>query len=329
MDTISVAALSGLASLIGAMFPAIALVAIAFRTRFSHTFLMHRLWQIVFSPREIEDPVVKQHIEEETVVASFRTRYNIPIDLPTQAHKLIHWAKAHDVSMPAIGACGSYFDFKLCEIRKKLPSQRRVSALAIFVVFLGGCALMLLALGTNNSVLAQFKESKRHFLVNRDAATPLFPRGPTITRGTCVNTKSAEAAPESFSIADREILCKTFFEDQEIKETATFLKEGLRAQRLLLGGLLLVTLVAATIFFWTVQELRATYRLRKALGERPSAPRHDQSEAPSTANPGSPHRSRPVETGIAPAALLNAPRQSSRTRPYRRRQRSRAKLQEA
>ncbi len=287
METISIAALTGLASLVGALFPAIALVAIAFRTRSSHTFLMHRLWQIVFSPREIEDPVVKQHIDEETVVASFRTRYNIPIDLPAQAHKLIHWAKAHNLSMPAIGACGYYFDFRLCEIRKKLPSRRRTTALAIFVVFLGGCALMLLALGMNNSVLAQFKESKRHFLVNHDAATPLFPRGPAITRSTCVNMKSTEATPESFSVADREIICNAFIEEKERAATSTFLKEGLRAQRFFLGGLLFVTLVVATIFFWTVQELRATYRLEKALREKlDPVSGHNQNEPPSAASLG-------------------------------------------
>lgn len=178
MESISIAALSGLASLITALFPAVALIAIAFRTRFSHTFLMYRLWQLVFNPREIEDSVVKQHIEEETVVATFRTRYNIRIDLPAQGHKLIHWAKARDLPMPAIGACGYYFDLKLCEIRKNLPSQRRMNALAVFVMFLGGCALMLLAVGMNSSVLAQLKESERYFWVNGDVATPLFPQGP-------------------------------------------------------------------------------------------------------------------------------------------------------
>ena len=210
MELVSIAALSGIVGLATALFPVLAIIVIASRTRASHTFLVHRLWQLFFNPREIEDPVVKKHIDEETIVAFFRTRYNIRIELPAQAHKLIHWAKDRDLSMPAIGACGQYFDFRLCEIRKTLPSARRTRALAVFVVFLGACGLMLLTLGTSNSVLAQFKEGKRYFLVNRDAATPLFPRGPVITRSICTAKTAVPTTPGSFSAAEQEIVCKGF-----------------------------------------------------------------------------------------------------------------------
>jgi hypothetical protein len=268
MQPISIPALSELAKLIGVLFPVIALIATISRTRSTHTFLRYRLWQLVFSPRDIDDPVFRQHIDEETVVAAFRTRYNILVDLPAQAHRIIHWAKAHSVSVPAIGACGYYFDFKLCDIRKKLPSPRRMKALAFAVVILGMLAVVLLWFASGNSVLAQFKESKQYFLVNRDTATPLFPQGPAVTRASCQKGPPAKASPLGFSVADQRFICTAFVDEAESSATAKFLKDGLRAQRWLLGSFLVVVLAVAIIFFWTVQELRATYRLQHVLAER-------------------------------------------------------------
>ncbi|MGJ7566422.1 DUF6216 family protein [Variovorax sp. GB1R11] len=286
MQPISIPALSELAKLIGVLFPVIALIATVSRTRSTHTFLRYRLWQLVFSPREIDDPVFRQHIDEETVVAAFRTRYNILVDLPAQAHRIIHWAKARNVSVPAIGACGYYFDFKLCEIRKKLPSPRRTKVLAFAVVTLGMLAVVLLAFASGNSVLAQFKESKRYFLVNRDTATPLFPQGPVVTKASCQKGTPPEANPLGFSVADQRFICTAFIDEAESSATAKFLNDGLRAQRWLLGSFLLVVLAAATIFFWTVQELRATYRLQKALAEKADPLPSGDSQNASSASSG-------------------------------------------
>lgn len=286
MQPISIPALSELAKLIGVLFPVIALIATVFRTRSTHTFLRYRLWQLVFNPRGIDDPIVRQHIDEETVVAAFRTRYNILVDLPAQAHRIIHWAKVHNVSMPAIGACGCYFDFKLCEISKKLPSPRRTKGLVFAVVMLGMFAVMLLAFASGNSVLAQFKESKRHFLVSRDTATPLFPKGPVITRASCEKRTPPEVSPIGFSVADQRFICTAFVDEAESSATAKFLNDGLRAQRWLLGSFLLIVLTAAIIFFWTVQELRATYRLQKVLAERTDALAPSDSQNASSASSG-------------------------------------------
>jgi ABC-type Fe3+-siderophore transport system permease subunit len=275
MGSISVSALSGLASLIGVLFPVLAILLIATRTRRSHSFLMHRLWQIIYGPREIEDPLVKKHVDEETVVAVFRTRYNIPIDTVSQAHRLINWAKPREISMRAIGACGFYFDFIRCEIRPNLPSPRKMKALAVFVVFLGICALGIFSLGTKSSVLAQFKESKRYFLISRDAATPLFPQGPVLTRDVCLGSTSAKRVSGEFSPTDREIICKALTEDDEIKSMNAFVKQGLRAQRLLLAMFLSATLIVAFLLFGTVQQLRATYRLRRTVEDKASGPSAD------------------------------------------------------
>lgn len=273
MGSISVSALSSLASLIGVLFPVLAVLLIATRTRRSHSFLMHRLWQIIYGPREIDDPLVKQHIDEETVVAVFRTRYNIPIDTVSQAHRLINWAKPREISMRAIGACGFYFDFVRCEIRPKLPSPRKMKALAIFVVFFGICALGIFSLGTKSSVLAQFKESKRYFLISRDAATPLFPRGPVLTQDVCLSSTSTKSdVSGEFSAIDREFICKSLTGDVEIKSMNAFVKQGLRAQRLLLAMFLSATLIVAFFLFGTVQELRAAYRLKRIVEDKAGEP---------------------------------------------------------
>jgi hypothetical protein len=288
MGSISVSALSGLASLIGVLFPVLAILLIATRTRRSHSFLMHRLWQIIYGPREIEDPLVKKHVDEETVVAVFRTRYNIPIDTVSQAHRLINWAKPREISMRAIGACGFYFDFIRCEIRPKLPSPRKMKALAVFVVFLGICALGIFSLGTKSSVLAQFKESKRYFLISRDTATPFFPQGPVLTRDVCLSSTSAKRVSGEFSPTDREFICKALTEDVGVTSMNAFVKQGLRAQRLLLAMFLSATLIVAFLLFGTVQELRAAYRLKKSVEDASEEPKTDptQRESSTISDPG-------------------------------------------
>lgn len=50
------------------------------------------------------------------------------------------------------------------------------------------------------------------------------------------------------------------------------------AQRVFLGILFAVMLVPFTIFVWAVQELRATYRLKKALEEKPDPSTTDRAQ---------------------------------------------------
>lgn len=77
---------------------------------------------------------------------------------------------------------------------------------------------------TKSLVLAQFKESKRYFLISRDTATPLFPQGPVLTLNVCQGSTSAKRVSGEFSPTDREFICEALTEHAGVTSKNAFVK---------------------------------------------------------------------------------------------------------
>lgn len=273
MDAASISSLSSLVAVLATLLPVAAILFIWIRTRSLH-FPLNRLWQLILGTQEIQDPKIKKLVADQNDLMRFRLAFGINVGSMRKCHQLHDWAKAHDVEMQEIGACGPLFDLQQIGLKEKLPS----SAARRFLVFLSlavlGIAIVLMFLMESERALVKFKDTGRWFLLDANSAQTLFPlRAPRVTSEACRQGASV-ALGTSFSQRELEIICKAFEEDvrnssitsaSNDKSLSVFIKEALRSQRVPLGSLLILIVFGGALILRGLLSIDAAEKLRGHL----------------------------------------------------------------
>src|ERR1044072_4213865 len=91
-----------------------------------------RLIRFFINSDEIEDPVIKKILSDQSALVSFRTTYGVRVETLADARALAEFADLKNVPLALIGRAKGAFDLKnLAIIPKRVPSKVVVAGPAI------------------------------------------------------------------------------------------------------------------------------------------------------------------------------------------------------
>lgn len=248
---------------------------VVLRTRTRHL-LIRRLWHLIHGSQEIADPQVKAYVEDEGSLAAFHMFAGVGVRDLKEAHDLLRWARANDVTMRSLRLCGDYFDIEHRQVRAdRLPSRWRHKSRAVVATlswFLFAFSVWALSV---DYVLVTLKSTQTTFFLSSSSARvlwPPWPLGPSaVTKDLCEGVQTAEIATRSaFTPRDAELVCSL------LKDAATpaFARKSLADQRWALA------LLAMLFAYWCLGSIHAWMSAEAAiqLARRRVDPRLDDGQ---------------------------------------------------
>jgi ABC-type sugar transport system permease subunit len=224
-DAANVSSIFGVVAplLIGAAF-----LWVIWRTK-SRYVLLSRLWQLVHGKQEISDPQIREFVDEQTSLISFRMFAGVPVASLNEAHQLIEWTKLNGVQMRTLSVCGDLFDPELRQVKvHKLPSSfsQAWRLIGFFTAVAVGCG-SLMSLFASQPLLS-LKSTQRYFWASPTEVKPLWPLGAAaLGVSDCSQAASANAARTTFSEQEVGILCDVL----KSKTMPEFTRKALSDQR--------------------------------------------------------------------------------------------------
>ncbi|VWX59319.1 conserved membrane hypothetical protein [Burkholderiales bacterium 8X] len=271
MDSVSISTMSSLLAMFASLSAVLVLGFVGLRTRSMHL-PMYRLWRFFHGNDVVSDFEIQRLVASATNLMHFRSMYGIRVDTLAQCHRLIAWARMHEVEMPAVAACGELFDPIHCQLRERLPTVGRRLALAVstlLAIALFSAAVMALF---SQTALVRFTSAseQRYFLLGSDAARPLWSMSPSASRlqGPDCGKPLAAAGPQAasgFTPEERNILCKVFEDQAQLMAT---IDQALFAQRWLLAGCALLLIFFLKMSTTALRSIAAAEDLQRHLTRR-------------------------------------------------------------
>lgn len=216
----------------------------------SRQVVVRRLWQLIHGKQDIADPEIKEYVEEEASLLSFRMLAGVQVSSIEKARELIRWAKTNDVQMYRLRLCGDLFDPDTRQIKTHaLPSawKQRVRLARLLLCFF----LVLASTGALvfDKTLLKLNATGRHFFATTTelgSVGSAIPFGPTALKAAdCSRPASTNATRSSFTEQEVNILCDVL----KHSETPTYLKTALNDQRWALLRLVMIALVLSWMSF--------------------------------------------------------------------------------
>lgn len=250
---------------------------VIWRTRTRHL-LIRRLWHLIHGSQEIADPQVKAYVEDEGSLAAFHMFAGVGVRNLKEAHDLLRWTQANDVTMRSLRLCGDYFDIERRQVRAdRLPGRWRHKSRAVVAIlswFLFGLSLWAMSV---DYVLVTLKSTQTTFFLSSNSARVLWPPWPldpgVVSKDLCDRTQPAEVAAQSgFQPRDAESVCAVLRDEA----TPAFTKKSLAGQRWALAwlALLFAYWCLGSILAWLSAEAAIT------LANRRVDPRLDHGQLP-------------------------------------------------
>jgi Family of unknown function (DUF6216) len=241
MDLTTLSSLSGAVAIAAPLCMVALFVWVIFRTESRHT-LRFRLWQLIQGNREISDPAIRNYVDEQNSLMSFRFIAGVPVRDLEHAHQLIEWTKLRNVEMYALRMAGEYFDSEHRVIdAKKLPHKFSqgiklfLASLAIPVVLL--CSVLIYS----DSAVMSIKATGRWMLMREAETKAAWPLMQTpLTKTHCAAGPAPSARETSFTDQEVTILCQVLAGEG----TASYVQKSVQGQWKSALVLLIETLVA-------------------------------------------------------------------------------------
>lgn len=184
----------------------------------------------------ITDPTIKGYLGEQSSLMLFRF---VAVDAETNqdAHEMIQWSKAKNISLETVGRAGDYFDSKRRCIKEKKVRYLKFDKRAFGIVAVLLMVLMLpvlLTFATSRAILI-FKVSGQWFLLGQDSAKTLFVgSSEEFDREQCTQPKLGDVGKTKFSQSDAASICKFWSEPK----TTAYIEKTVQGQRSAGGWLL-------------------------------------------------------------------------------------------
>jgi len=205
------------------------------RTRSTHV-LVYRLWRWFTDRQEVTNGRIKEFLDDQNSLMSFRFMSGLHAQTTTHAQTLIRTIDSHALDVSDIRLAGAYISVEPTGFRvAKLPKPVwQTAKRALMTVLLSAAILAFLGTAVDTALL-RFKSSGTWFALTADSARRLEFSALPLRREDC---KAAQSEKTGFSALERQQICEAW----RAPTTNAFLTETVSTQRLsflLLAGLLL------------------------------------------------------------------------------------------
>lgn len=239
---------------------------ICWRTGSTHV-LHLRLWRWFVGKQDVEDPVVRQVMAEQSSLMSFRFMTGIAADTLLDAQRVASLARDRNIPLALIHAAGRLFNpAELSVDAKRLPKPvfQRIKIACFGVLLL--IAMSFGAILPQRHVLVSLRETGTWLWLSEASASAFGPtlddRARGFESGSCPGSTSVTA----FSERDQEILCSIWRDPK----AAPLLAEMLSEQRLTFALALLPILLGLSMVLLSFRRGQAARKLLAVLAPRGS-----------------------------------------------------------
>lgn len=260
MDATTLSAIASAFGLAAPLLIAVVFVWVVWRTESRHM-LVRRLWLLVHGSHDIADQRVRDFVDQQTSLMSFRLFSGVAVSTLQQAHQLLEWTEHNGISMRTLRVCGNYFDADLRQVRvDKLPSTFRRYSKAVWFFVMASIGGVSAGLTASDRVLLTLKATQRTFLVNASEARLAWPPWPfektALHTSQCSATASGSANTTGMSKDEIRVWCEIL----QPSIAKDFVKAELRKQRWALVFL-------AVFMFWAASLALVAWASARAATE--------------------------------------------------------------
>jgi hypothetical protein len=226
-----------------------------------------RLLRFFISRDEIEDPLIKKSLTDQSALVSFRMTHGVRVQTLSDARKLVNFAEFKNVPLHLIGQAGWAFDLKnLTTISKRVPHKALLAIPAIALLFFVLASLFAAAAATTSNLLITIKRTETLVWLSKEEGRTALPfqgeRG-KISSYDCAEDAKDFVLPKGFKNADRAILCD-IWKDPGLDNH--FAKEVPKQRKIFLMAFAMLAWYAF-MAFGILREWLAQIELDKALKE--------------------------------------------------------------
>lgn len=201
-----------------------------------------RLLRFFIAKDEIEDPIIKKSIADQTALVSFRMTHGVKARTIRDAQNLSQFSDRTNIPLDLIGRSGWAFNLKtLSLIPSRVPhgAWLALPGILLFVLILSTAGFS--AVAASSKLLVSLKATDTWLWLSQEDARAVRPFGDraVINKASCDKEQDAAEPPVGFHKYDRKILCELWSDPALEKHFSKELPE----QRI-------TFLVAAAIFAW-------------------------------------------------------------------------------
>ncbi|WP_206860579.1 DUF6216 family protein [Lysobacter changpingensis] len=245
------------------------LTAVLIWWRTGSTHVLHlRLWRWFVGKQEVDDPVVRRVIAEQSSLMSFRFMTGVAADTLHDAQRISDLAKDGNIPLALIDAAGRYFNpAELTVDAKRLPKPafQMVKMVCFGVLLL--IAMSFCVIIPQRHVLVSLKETGTWLWLSDTSANAFGPALDDRTRRFDVGSCPSGSSTTRVSERDQTILCGIWRD----AKAAPVLTEMLREQRLTFALALMPILLGMAMVVLSFRRGRAARRLSEILVLRKAA----------------------------------------------------------
>lgn len=179
-----------------------------------------RLLRLFISRDEIEDPILKKSLNDESAVVSFRMTYGVQTRTLKDAKELATFADNANIPLSLIGASGLSLTLDRLRLGAKHPpgTHKIIFVCLIFMVLFLATSTSL-SFSMRKEMLVQIRESKTWIWLSPNEARPgiiSFGKTSKFEKTSC-NPPLPPPQPENFGKNDIQTLCK-IWNSPELKD---------------------------------------------------------------------------------------------------------------
>ncbi|MDX3934354.1 DUF6216 family protein [Stenotrophomonas sp.] len=168
-----------------------------------------RLLRFFIAKDEVEDPIIKKSLADQTALVSFRMTHGVKARTLRDAQKLSEFSDRTNIPLDLIGRAGWAFNLKTLALNpKRVPHGAWLAFPGIFLLVLILATAAFSAVAASSSLLVSLKATDTLLWLSQEEARLFRPFGEksTIDKTSC-GAGNADALPDGFHQNDRKILC--------------------------------------------------------------------------------------------------------------------------
>lgn len=169
-----------------------------------------RLLRFFIAKDEVEDPIIKKSLADQTALVSFRMTHGVKARTLRDAQNLSEFSDRTNIPLDLIGRAGWAFNLKSLTLNpKRVPHGAWLAFPGIFLLVLILATAAFSAVAASSSLLVSLKATDTLLWLSQEEARIFRPFGEksTIDKTSCGVGHADAELPDGFHQNDRKILC--------------------------------------------------------------------------------------------------------------------------
>lgn len=224
--------------------------------------VLDRLWRLVAGRADVQDPMLKDFIQQNRDLEKFRFIYGIKIETQSDLHHLLAWLKENSINIIRLQQIKHWIDISSPNVIIAPPRSffLRNGAIALLSML---SVLAATAIISTQTAWLQMKDSKVRFWTDGKTVHQTFDNW-TIDASTCKKDIVKAQAITGFELSETIAICDGL-EKNSLKE---FARIAIKEQQLLGGGIAIVATLFIIISIFALNAADEARRLFKKLAQK-------------------------------------------------------------